>query len=142
MIWCATIVIMIIFIITKVIIPSIFLLTWQQVWLSMYGNNTMKCCRYCEEWIYVLTTDADAEKTHWWVLNSVHGKWKSLPPMPGPMKIGFGYVVICRKLLVMVGLFDDDSGTAKASKNIYMYESALNRYIILPFCNCIRSNSI
>eukprot|EP00253_Pinus_taeda_P033492 PITA_33492 len=66
------------------------------------------------------------------VLSSVHGKWQSLPPMPGPMKTGFSYVVIDRKLLVMAGLFDDDSGTAKASANIYMYESALNRWSELP----------
>jgi hypothetical protein len=115
---------------------------WRKFLQSKEFHVVRKLAGTVEEWIYVLTTDADTERTHWQVLNSVQGKWQSLPPMPGPMKTGFGYVVIDGKLLVMAGLFEDDSGTAKASANVYMYDSALNRYNILPFYNCIRFDSV
>lgn len=105
---------------------------WRKFLQSKEFYVVRKLAGTVEEWIYVLTTDADTEKPHWQVLSSVHGKWQSLPPMPGPMKTGFGYVVIDGKLLVMAGLFDDDSGTAKASANVYMYDSALNRWSELP----------
>lgn len=105
---------------------------WRKFLQSKEFHVVRKLAGTVEEWIYVLTTDADTERTHWQVLNSVQGKWQSLPPMPGPMKTGFGYVVIDGKLLVMAGLFEDDSGTAKASANVYMYDSALNRWSELP----------
>ncbi|KAH9299383.1 hypothetical protein KI387_031065 [Taxus chinensis] len=82
-----------------------------------------------EEWLYVLLKDSYGEGTHWQLLNSVKGKWQSLPPMPGPAKPAFGYVVMDAKLLVMAGLIEDgDGATPRASADVYEYDSGLNRW--------------
>eukprot|EP01018_Ginkgo_biloba_P035253 Gb_18786 [translate_table: standard] len=79
-----------------------------------------------EEWLYVLTANSNGKSIHWQVLNSVQGKWHSLPPMPGAAKTAFGFVVMDGKLLVMAGLVEDNSGIARASADVYEYDSALN----------------
>lgn len=77
-----------------------------------------------EEWLYVLTADSKGKGTHWQALNPLHGRWQTLPPMPGLAKATFGFVVINGKLLVIAGLYEDDDGTAKASADVYQYDSA------------------
>lgn len=84
-----------------------------------------------EEWLYVLTADPKDKGTHWQVLNPLHGRWQTLPPMPGPAKAAFGFVVIYGKLLVMAGLVEDDDGNARASADVYQYDSTLNRWSML-----------
>lgn len=84
-----------------------------------------------EEWLYVLTADSEGKGTQWQVLNPLRGQWQSLPPMPGPAKAAFGFVVIDGKLLVMAGLVEDDDGTARASADVYQYDSGLNRWSML-----------
>jgi hypothetical protein len=86
-----------------------------------------------EEWLYVLTADPKGKGTHWQVLNPLHGQWQTLPPMPGPAKAAFGFVVIDGKLLVMAGLVEHDDGTARASADVYQYDSALNRFAPIAF---------
>ncbi|KAJ0443510.1 hypothetical protein HanIR_Chr16g0821551 [Helianthus annuus] len=48
-----------------------------------------------------LTTDAEGDGTHWEVLDSLGNKLSVLPQMSGPMKAGFGVVVLNGKLIVM-----------------------------------------
>ena len=83
-----------------------------------------------EEWLYILTVDAEGEGSHWEVLDCMGHKHHSLPQMPGPGKAGFGVVVLNGKLLVMAGYSLVD-GTGSASAEVCQYDSCLNRYVFL-----------
>ncbi|GKV16086.1 hypothetical protein SLEP1_g26785 [Rubroshorea leprosula] len=83
-----------------------------------------------EEWLYVLTADAGGKENHWEVLDCLGQKNHLLPPMPGPLKVGFGVVVLNGKLLVMAG-YSVANGFASASADVYQYDSCLNRFV---FC--------
>lgn len=89
-----------------------------------------------EEWLYVLTMDAEGDGTHWEVLDCLGNKRSDLPPMPGPVKAGFGVVVLNGKLIVMAGYSMID-GVGSASSDVYQYDSCLNRFvpsfILYPF---------
>lgn len=80
-----------------------------------------------EEWVYILTGDADGRDNHWEVLVGPEGSSKVLPPMPGPMKAGFGVAVIDANLLIIAG-YSVDLGTECVSDDVYQYDSRLNRY--------------
>lgn len=84
-----------------------------------------------EEWLYVLTTDAEGDGTHWEVLDCLGNKLSVLPQMPGPMKAGFGVVVLNGKLIVMAGYSMSD-GVSSVSSDVYQYDSCLNRFVT-PF---------
>ncbi|KAJ0537440.1 putative F-box domain, kelch-type beta propeller [Helianthus annuus] len=81
-----------------------------------------------EEWLYVLTTDAEGDGTHWEVLDCLGNKLSVLPQMPGPMKAGFGVVVLNGKLIVMAGYSMSD-GVGSVSSDVYQYDSCLNRFV-------------
>lgn len=83
-----------------------------------------------EEWLYVLTTDSQGKPSHWEVLDCLGCKHHILPSMPGPMRSGFGVVVLSGKLLV-IGGYSVTSGTSVASEDVYQYDSCLNRYFSL-----------
>ena len=80
-----------------------------------------------EEWLYVLTMDSEGKESHWEVLDCLGRKHHLLPPMPGPVKVGFGVAVLNGKLLVMAG-YSVINGTASASADVYQYDSCLNRF--------------
>lgn len=81
-----------------------------------------------EERLYVLTVDAEGKESHWEVLDGSGNKCHQLLPMPGPIKTGFGVVVLNGKLLVLAGYSVSD-GTDSASADVYQYDSCLNRFI-------------
>ncbi|CAA6668363.1 unnamed protein product [Spirodela intermedia] len=95
-----------------------------------------------EEWLYVLTGDADGKGSHWEVLSSSSsrlGEGKMLlPPMPGPVKAGFGVVVLDGNLLVMAGHHSSDDGAKSVSSEAYQYDSRLNRWTALARMNVAR----
>lgn len=101
---------------------------WRQFIQSKEFYAVRKLAGTLEEWLYVLTKDDDDGRIYWQVLNSVPGKWQSLPPMPGPVKTAFGFVVMDGNLLVMGGLVEDDDGIIMPSADVYKYDSALNMY--------------
>ncbi|KAK1294883.1 F-box/kelch-repeat protein [Acorus calamus] len=79
-----------------------------------------------EEWLYVLTNDAEGKGSHWEVLRTSGGKNHLVPPMPGPMKAGFGVVVFEGKILIFGGyLVDAEIGCVSA--DVHQYDSRLNR---------------
>lgn len=80
-----------------------------------------------EEWLYVLTGCTDGKGSHWEVVNRLGNKQMPLPLMPGPVKAGFGVVVLDGKLLVVAG-YVVDAGTGTVSSDVYQYDSRLNRY--------------
>lgn len=90
-----------------------------------------------EEWLYVLTMDADGKESHWEVLDCLGQKHRLLPPMPGSLRIGFGVVVLNGKLLVMAGC-SVTNGAASASPDVYQYDSCLNRWSKLADMNVAR----
>eukprot|EP00249_Psilotum_nudum_P020789 c27847_g1_i2 orf=1262-1948(+) len=79
-----------------------------------------------EEWLYALTVIPGLQEMRWQVLNP-DCRWKCLPPMPGPMKVGFGLVVVDGKLLVIGGLVEEDSKCV-ARADVLEYDSATNRW--------------
>ncbi|KAH9299382.1 hypothetical protein KI387_031064 [Taxus chinensis] len=105
---------------------------WRQFIQTKEFSVSRKLAGSMEEWLYVLTKNEGTGRNYWQVFNSVKAKWQSLPPMPGPAKTGFSFVVIDGKLLVMAGLFENDIGIAIPSADVYKYESALNMWSKLP----------
>lgn len=90
-----------------------------------------------EEWLYVLTVDSEGKESHWEVLDCLGHRRQFLPQMPGPVKAGFGVVVLNGKLLVMAGYSVID-GTGSALADVYEYDSCLNSWSKLSDMNVAR----
>lgn len=103
---------------------------WRSFIRSKEFITVRKLAGVLEEWLYVLTMDSESAESHWEVLDCLGQKHRSLPPMPGPEKAGFGVVVLNGKLLVIAGHSVID-GTDSASAEVYQYDSCLNWYVIL-----------
>lgn len=101
---------------------------WRSFIQSKEFITVRKLAGVHEEWLYILTVDAEAKKSHWEVLDSVGHKNRTLPAMPGPAKSGFGVVVLNGKLLVMGG-YSVLNDVVFASPDVYQYDSCLNRYV-------------
>jgi len=101
---------------------------WRSFIRSKAFTTVRKLAGMLEEWLYFLTTDCEEKESHWEVMDCLGRKCRSLPPMPGPEKAGFGVVVLNGKLLVMGG-YSAIEGTAFASAEFYQYDSCLNRYV-------------
>ncbi|KAF5190657.1 F-box/kelch-repeat protein [Thalictrum thalictroides] len=96
-----------------------------------------KLCGKLEEWLYVLTGDADGKGRHWEILGCLDHERQLLPAMPGPEKSGFGVVVLDGKLLVLAGYFVLEE-TACLSSDVYQYDSCLNKWSTLAPMNVAR----
>lgn len=79
-----------------------------------------------KEQLYVLTGDTEGKGCHWELLGSLGDDQHLLPPMPGPVKAGFGVAVVNGKLLVMAG-YIVEIGTECVSADVYQYDCRLNR---------------
>lgn len=101
---------------------------WRSFIRSKEFVTIRKMAGVLEEWLYVLTMDADGEGCHWEVLDFLGHKHQLLPTMPGPLKLGFGVVVLNGKLLVMAG-YSVVAGPGSASADVYQYDSCLNRLV-------------
>ncbi|GLJ47039.1 hypothetical protein SUGI_0993300 [Cryptomeria japonica] len=112
--------------------------SWRKLTQSKEFYMVRKYVGTQEEWLYVLVEDSDGKCIQWQVLNSLKGKWQSLPPMPGPPRTAFGFVVMDAKLLIIAGLMEDSDSTAKASADVYEYDSFLNRWSKLAEMNVAR----
>ncbi|XP_057949556.1 F-box/kelch-repeat protein At1g67480 [Malania oleifera] len=107
---------------------------WRSFIRSKEFITVRKLAGVLEEWLYVLTLDDEEKESHWEVLDCLGHGHKVLSPMPGPMKTGFGVVVLNGKLLVMAG-FSVDDGTTSASADVYQYDSCLNSWSKLANMN-------
>lgn len=105
---------------------------WRSFIQSKEFITVRKLAGVLEEWLYILTIDAEAKESHWEVLDCVGHKNRTLPAMPGPSKSGFGVVVFNGKLLVMAG-YSVINGAVFASPDVYQYDSCLNRFVL---CYC------
>lgn len=85
-----------------------------------------------EERLYVLTGDTEGKGSHWELLGSLGDEQRLLPPMPGPVKAGFGVAVVNGKLLVMAG-YSVEVGTKCVSADVYQYDCRLNRFVTINF---------
>ncbi|MED6210230.1 hypothetical protein PIB30_118578 [Stylosanthes scabra] len=109
---------------------------WRSFIQSKEFITVRKLAGMIEEWLYFLTMDSEGEGTHWEVMDHPSHKCRSLPPMPGPVKAGFGVVVLNGKLLVIAGYSTMDR-TTFASADVYQYDSLLNMYVF--FCALCRN---
>ena len=90
-----------------------------------------------EEWLYILTANAEGKESHWEVLDHTGQVNRLLPLMPGALKVGFGVAVLNGKLLVLAG-YSLINGAAVASPDVYQYDSCLNRFVsIITQLYCI-----
>lgn len=101
---------------------------WRSFIRSKEFITVRKLAGMLEEWLYVLTMDAEGKGSHWEVLDCLGHKHQLLPPMPGPVKTGFEVVVLNGKLLVMAGC-SVVGRTGSASADVYQYDSCLNRLV-------------
>ncbi|RWW10495.1 hypothetical protein GW17_00025956 [Ensete ventricosum] len=105
-------------------------------WMSFIKSKEFLAIRKeagkLEEWVYVLTGDADGRENHWEVLVGSGEKGKVLPSMPGPVKAGFGVVVVDANLFIIAGYLVD-IGKECVSNGVYQYDSRLNRFAISTF---------
>lgn len=101
---------------------------WRSFIKSKEFNIVRKEAGKLEEWLYVLTSDNEAKSSHWEVLKgSLMDERMILPPMPGPVKAGFGTVAVNGKLLIMAG-YSVDIGTECVSNDVYEYDCLLNSW--------------
>lgn len=106
---------------------------WRSYLRSKEFLTVRKLAQVVEEWLFVLTLDAEGKESHWDVLDCLGYKIRQLPPMPGVEKAGFGVVVLNGKLLVMAG-YSVVEGNCSASAEVYQYDCCLNRYLCT--CSC------
>lgn len=100
---------------------------WRSFIQSKEFITVRKLAGLLEEWLYILTMDAEGKESRWEVLDCMGIKHHLLPLMPGPPKFGFGVVVLNGKLLVMAG-YSVNNETAFSSADVYLYDSCLNRF--------------
>ncbi|CAN6937631.1 unnamed protein product [Brassica oleracea] len=93
---------------------------WRYVVKSKEFITVRRLAGMLEEWLYVLTTNAEGKESHWEVMDSQGRKLSSLPPMPGPAKTGFKVVVVDGKLLVVAGCALIN-GSLVASSDVYLW---------------------
>ncbi|KAI3452602.1 hypothetical protein Pfo_009266 [Paulownia fortunei] len=110
---------------------------WRSFIKSKEFITVRKLAGVLEEWLYVLTVDAEGKGSHWEVLDCLGHKHHQLPPMPGPAKAGFGVVVLNGKLMVIAGYSVAD-GTGSVSADLYQYDSCLNSWSKLASMNVAR----
>ncbi|KAH7515505.1 F-box/kelch-repeat protein At1g67480 [Ziziphus jujuba] len=110
---------------------------WRSFIQSKEFITVRKLAGLLEEWLYILTMDDGGKESHWEVLDCLGNKHCLLPLMPGPVKFGFGVVVLNGKLLVMAG-YSVINGTASASPDVYQYDSCLNSWKKLANMNIAR----
>ncbi|KAK4413225.1 F-box/kelch-repeat protein [Sesamum alatum] len=110
---------------------------WRSFIKSKELITIRKLAGVLEEWLYVLTMDAEGKESHWEVLDCFGQKHHELLPMPGPLKAGFGVVVLNGKLLVIAGYSVVD-GTGSVSTDVYQYDSCLNSWSKLASMNVAR----
>nr|XP_043612819.1 F-box/kelch-repeat protein At1g67480 [Erigeron canadensis] len=99
---------------------------WRSFIKSKEFMIVRKLAGVVEEWLYVLT-NAEGDGTHWEVLDCLGNIRSVLPPMPGPLKLGFGVVVLNGKLNVIAGYSMVD-GVGSVSSDVYQYDSCLNSW--------------
>ncbi|VFQ66837.1 unnamed protein product [Cuscuta campestris] len=90
-----------------------------------------------QEWLYVLTADADGKESYWEVLDCLGNKHRQLPQMPVPIKAGFGVAVLNGNLLV-IGGYSMVDGPGSASPDVFQYGSCLNSWSKLASMNVAR----
>uniref|UniRef100_A0A7N0VL67 Uncharacterized protein n=1 Tax=Kalanchoe fedtschenkoi TaxID=63787 RepID=A0A7N0VL67_KALFE len=110
-------------------------------WTSFVGSKEFitirKLAGLQEEWLYVLTKDAEGHEARWDVLDRSGNVRLTLPPMPGPKKTGFGIAVLNGKLLIVGGVSVVDCNRT-VSADVYQYDSCLNRWSKLASMNTPR----
>ncbi|KAG8365911.1 hypothetical protein BUALT_Bualt17G0021200 [Buddleja alternifolia] len=110
---------------------------WRSFIKSKEFITVRKLAGMLVEWLYFLTVDAEGNESHWEVLDCSRDKLHQLPPMPGPVRAGFGIVVLNGKLLVIAGYSVVD-GTGSVSADVYQYDSCLNSWSKLSSMNVAR----
>uniref|UniRef100_A0A7N0VJE7 F-box domain-containing protein n=1 Tax=Kalanchoe fedtschenkoi TaxID=63787 RepID=A0A7N0VJE7_KALFE len=111
--------------------------TWRSFIHSKEFITVRRLAGVLEEWLYVLTMEAEGQESRWEVLDCYGNKHRVLPPMPGQSKVGFGVVVLDGQLLVMAGYALVD-GTGAVSADVYQYDSCLNSWSKLASMNVPR----
>lgn len=99
---------------------------WRSILSSKEFIMTRKLAGTIEEWIYICSVDAKTKESRWEVFDRLGSKQRQPSPMPGPVKVGFGKVVLHGKLLI-VGGYSVVNGERLASADVYQYDSCLNR---------------
>lgn len=110
---------------------------WRSFIKSKEFITVRKLAGTSEEWLYVLTLDGEGQGSRWEVLDRFGNKQVIVPPMPGPVKIGFSVVVLSGKLLVIAGCLMID-GVGSVSPDVYQYDSCLNSWSKLASMNVPR----
>lgn len=118
---------------------------WRSFIKSKELITVRKLAGLLEEWLYVLTVVDEGKGSQWEVIDHLGRKHHVLPPMPGPVKTGFGVVVLNGKLLVIAG-FSVIDGTGCASPDVYQYDSCLDRFVLwtnifIYLCQILYSSS-
>ncbi|XP_073056815.1 F-box/kelch-repeat protein At1g67480-like [Primulina eburnea] len=110
---------------------------WRSFIKSKEFITVRKLAGMLEEWLYILTMDAEGKESHWEVLDCYGRKHHQLPQMPGPVVAGFGVVVLNGKLLFIAGYSLVD-GTQSVLADVHQYDSCLNSWSKLASMNVAR----
>ncbi|KAK3418900.1 hypothetical protein EUGRSUZ_H04652 [Eucalyptus grandis] len=114
---------------------------WRTVLQSREFLIVRKLAKVVEEWLYVLTMDAEGKESHWEVFDCLGHKIRQLPLMPGPVKSGFGVVVLNGKLFVMAGYSSLD-GPCSASAEVYHWSKLASMNVARYDFACAEVNGL
>lgn len=117
--------------------------TWRSFIQSKEFLAIRKQGNKLEEWMFVLTSDAERSERRWEVWAASGQKLKVLPPMPGPVKTGFAVALLESKFVVAGGYVAVvDGGSNNVSGDVYQYDSRINRCSIFRLLSWFMSRSV
>ncbi|KAI4382524.1 hypothetical protein MLD38_008477 [Melastoma candidum] len=110
---------------------------WRSYLRSKEFLTVRTLAKVVEEWLFVLSLDAERKESHWDVLDCSGQTIRRLPPMPGVEKAGFGVLVLNAKLLVVAGYSVVDEN-CPASAEVHQYDCCLDSWSKLASMNVAR----
>ncbi|XP_010531269.1 PREDICTED: putative F-box/kelch-repeat protein At1g27420 [Tarenaya hassleriana] len=119
-------------------------------WRSFVGGEHFAAVRksagVVEEFMCILMESECGREVYWEVFDGSGNKLGQIPPVPGPVKRGFGVAVLGGGKIVFVGGYTEIEGsginstTVSASADVYEFDPAVNSWRKLASMNVPRYN--
>uniref|UniRef100_A0A1J3D3X4 Putative F-box/kelch-repeat protein n=1 Tax=Noccaea caerulescens TaxID=107243 RepID=A0A1J3D3X4_NOCCA len=119
---------------------------WRSFLRSEHFTAVRKLTGTVEEFLCVLMESQCGRDVYWEVFDSSGNKLGRIPPVPGPLKRGFGVAVLDGGKIVFIGGYTEVGGseinstTVSASADVYEFDPAANRWRKLADMNIARYN--
>ncbi|XP_006306389.2 putative F-box/kelch-repeat protein At1g27420 [Capsella rubella] len=119
---------------------------WRSFLKSKHFAAFRKLTGMVEEFLCVLMESECGRDVYWEVFDASGNKLGQIPPVPGPLKRGFGVAVLDGGKIVLIGGYTEVDGsginstTVSASADVYEFDPAANSWKKLADMNIPRYN--